>query len=90
MWILLCSEAERVVPLKRAGDIGSRVGHNGAAIYCQGSREYLKEKNIIIKLLNFGKIYTSMIKKYVRQNSPNVISPSVAALKICKIFDKGI
>ena len=57
---------------------------------CQGSREYLKEKNIIIKLLNFGKIYTPMIKKYVRQNSPNVISPSVAALKICKIFDKGI
>lgn len=57
---------------------------------CQGSIEYLKEKNIIIKLLNFGKIYTPMIKKYVRQNSPNVISPTVAALRICKIFDKGI
>ncbi len=56
----------------------------------QGSREYLKKKNITLKLLNFGKIYTPMIKKYVRQNSPNVISPTVAALKICKIFDKGI
>ena len=56
----------------------------------QGSREYLNQKKIIIKLINFGKIYTPMIKKYVRQNSPNVISPTVAALKICKIFDKGI
>ena len=57
---------------------------------CQGSREYLRGKKITIKLLNFGKIYTSMIKKYVRQNSPNVISPTKAALKICKTFDKGI
>ena len=57
---------------------------------CQGSREYLARKKITIKLINFGKIYTSMIKKFVRQNSPNVISPAKAALKICKIFDKGI
>ena len=57
---------------------------------CQGSREYLKGKNITIKLINFGKIYTPMIKKFVRQNSPNVISPTEAALKICKVFDKGI
>ena len=55
---------------------------------CQGSKEYLKGKKISIKLINFGKIYTSMIKKYVRQNSPNVISPTEAALQICKIFTK--
>ena len=28
--------------------------------------------------------------KFVRQNTANVISPTVAALRICKIFDKGI
>ena len=55
---------------------------------CQGSKEFLRNKNIKIKLLNFGKVYTPMIKKYVRQNMPNVISPRLAAQKICRIFDK--
>ena len=56
----------------------------------QGSKEYLNKKNIKMRLINFGKINTPMIKKFVRQNTANVISPNVAALKICKIFDKGI
>jgi short-subunit dehydrogenase len=56
----------------------------------QGAKEYLNNKSVKLKLINFGKIYTPMIKKIVRQNTANVISPTVAALRICKIFDKGI
>ena len=41
----------------------------------QGAKEYLNNKSVKLKLINFGKIYTPMIKKIVRQNTANVISP---------------
>ena len=52
-------------------------------------KEYLNKKNIKMRLINFGKNKYTHDKKFVRQNTANVISPNVAALKICKIFDKG-